>query len=179
MTVTYPPDRGAAVYYAGSREPGGVIVTANNDAAGWTAPLVHFVRHSPRGFGWGKAGPEAADLALALIIDAIGPAALCPGCNGTHKIVLDPAWNGDPAREPSVPYDPMRPVDPLSITTCLCEDGIRPGLPYHDLVYTHVARWKADTWTLARADLLDELTTFYPPGAVPEWLHDVVTGRVP
>jgi len=173
--VTAPgPDR----YYEGIRSaPGHVQVTIREPGASWSAPLNHFARHSPRGFEWGEVCPGAADLARALIIDAVGAAALCEGCNGTRMMVLDPRWNGDPGREPSRPYNAARDVmlPAEQVAECVCGDGIRQ-LPYRDLEYAMVAQWHADTWTLARAALLDELTTFYPPGAVPGWLHDVVTG---
>lgn len=176
----WPPGRGAATSYHGRRETtgsarGATIVYASNTEAGWTAPLVHFVRHSPSGFEWGYAGSGPADLARSLIIDAIGPAARCPDCHGTRKTVLDLSWDGDPAHEPSVPYDPARhaAADPLAITTCIfCDDGIRQ-LPYHDFKFAVVAYWKGDTWTYTRAELLDQLTCFYPPGAIPSWLHDL------
>jgi hypothetical protein len=39
-----------------------------------------------------------------------------------------------------------------------------------------VSGWP-DTWTISRAQILDFLTTLYPPeGELPEWLQDVVTG---
>jgi hypothetical protein len=168
----------SARYYEGIRSaPGYTQVTVHEPGIGWWAPLTHFLRHSPRGFEWGETGPGAADLARALIIDAVGAAALCDGCNGTRMTVLDPSWDGDPAREPSRPYhaakDARLPAE--LVAECLCGDGIRL-LPYRDFEYAIVAQWKRDTWTMARAAILEELTTFYPPGEVPEWLHGVVTG---
>lgn len=168
----------SARLYRGTRlAPGYTQVTVNEPDSGWAAPLTHFLRHCPRGFDWGEVSPGAADLARALIIDAVGAAALCDGCNGTRMLVLDPGWDGDPAREPSRPYqaakDRLLPAE--RIAECLCGDGIR-ALPYRDFEFTIVAQWKYDTWTMARAAILEELTTYYPPGEVPEWLHGVVTG---
>jgi hypothetical protein len=168
----------SARFYRGVRSaPGYVQVTVNEPDSGWSVPLVPFTRHSPRGFEWGEVCPGAADLARALIIDAVGPAALCEGCNGTRMMVLDPGWNGDPEHEPSRPYhaakDAALPAE--RVAECVCGDGIRQ-LPYRDLEYAVVAQWKGDTWTMTRAAILEELTTFYPPDEVPGWLHGVVTG---
>jgi hypothetical protein len=165
-------------YYQGIRSaPGDVQVTIYDPDAGWSAPLTHFVTHSPAGFEWGEVSPAAADLARSLIIDAAGPAVLCEGCNGTGKTVLDPGWNGDPGREPARPYHRAKDVTVPAeqIAACVCGDGLR-ALPYHDFEFAVVANWSTDMWTMARAAILEELTTYYPPGEVPDWLHGVVTG---
>jgi hypothetical protein len=159
--------------YHGRRVPGGVEVLVRDDAAGWSAPLTHFVRHSPGGFGWGNGGPGSADLALSLLIDALGPAALCPMCDGSHRV----AWLGPDAPVDPVPFHPIRHAghDPDLITDCLCLDGLR-SLAYHEFKFAVVAGWP-DTWTISRDQIIDFLTTLYPPeGELPEWLQDVVTG---
>jgi hypothetical protein len=159
--------------YRGQRIPGGLVaVFVCDDAAGWAAPLVHFVRHS-HGLGWGDSGPGAADLALSLLVDALGPAALCPMCDGRRRVV----WLGPDAPVDPVPYNPIRHAgaDPELVTDCLCSDGLR-SLAYREFTCAVVSGWP-DTWTISRAQILDFLTTLYPPeGELPEWLQDVVTG---
>jgi hypothetical protein len=163
-----------SVTYHGRRVPGGTEVTVRNDAAGWSGPLHHFVRHSPTGFGWGYGGSGPADLARSLLIDALGPAALCPMCQGSHRVVwLGPNVDNDP-----VPFNAIShaATDPELITDCLCDDGFR-SLAYHEFKFAVVAGWTGDTWQISRAQILDFLTTLYPPeGELPEWLQDVVTG---
>ena len=91
------------------------------------------MKHSPAGYRAGRVCPGAADLARALIIDAVGAAALCEGCNGSRMLVLDPKWNGDPDHEPSRPYQPAQDarLPPERVAECVCGDGIRQ-LPYRD-----------------------------------------------
>jgi hypothetical protein len=52
-------------------------------------PLRHVVKHSPSGFSWGYGGSGPADLALSILVDALGIEAQCVACHGTGK-VLDP-----------------------------------------------------------------------------------------
>lgn len=44
------------------------------------------VRHSPDGFSWGYCGSGCAELALNLIIDALGQEAWCAHCGGTGSV---------------------------------------------------------------------------------------------
>jgi hypothetical protein len=86
-------------------------------------------------------------------------------------------WLGPDAPNDPVPYNQLRhaQADPELITECLCSDGLR-SLAYHEFKFAVVANWP-DTWTISRAQILDFLTTLYPPeGELPEWLQDVVTG---
>jgi hypothetical protein len=173
-----PETRRGPVTYTGRHTPGGTEVLVRDDAAGSSAPLRHVVRHSPTGFGWGYGGSGPADLARSLLIDALGPAALCPQCNGTHRVV----WLGPETDHDPVPFHEIRhaEADPELITDCLCDDGIR-SLPYHDFKFAVVAGWPQDEpWSITRAEIIDWLTTLYPPGdELPEWLQDVVAGALP
>lgn len=60
--------------YVGARTPDGCTVTVI-DADGWLEPLdprLDLRDHSPDGFNWGYAGSGPAQLALALLADALG-----------------------------------------------------------------------------------------------------------
>jgi hypothetical protein len=164
----------AARYYTGERDTERrTTVTVFEPAAGWSAPLTHFLRHSPAGFEWGYGGSGPADLARALLIDALGPAALCPGCNGSEHVV----WTGPDTDNDPEPWHPARHAgtDPELITDCTCDDGIR-ALPYHDFKFAVVAGWTGDTWTITRAEILDFLTSLHGPGEpLPGWLAEAMT----
>ena len=96
-------------YHAARYASGKVKIIAHDKETGDRYDLPHIKRHSPGGFEWGYAGSGPADLARSLLIDALGPAAACPLCDGTVYI----AWRedlGDAAGDP-VPYDAERDHD--------------------------------------------------------------------
>lgn len=148
-----------------------VEVLAHDAPAGTRWPLVHFVKHSPAGFGWGYYGSAPVELARCLLIDALGSVALCPMCNG-HQWLTWPALDGD---DDPRPYDPGRDgeadLNDL-VSPCYCGDGIRP-LPYHPLA-AEMIRNLPDHWRISRADLLTWLVGHFPE-QVPDWLAEVVT----
>lgn len=159
---------GAATCYHGARYASGEVrVIAHDAASGWRAPLVHIVTHAPiSGFSWGRPSAGAADLARSLLVDALGPHALCPACSGRCRVV----WLGPAADEDPEPYDPDRhaEVDEDRITPCLCLDGLRV-LPYHALKLAFVALLP-DHWKVGRDELLHWLLGQYEVGSVPQWL---------
>ena len=64
-----------AVKYVGVRTPDGTTVALEDDRGG-VRPLpsrTDLRRHSPAGLEWGFAGSGPAQLALALLADAVGP----------------------------------------------------------------------------------------------------------
>jgi hypothetical protein len=159
-------------YHAARYASGRVRIIAHDKQTGDRYELPHIVRHSPAGMEWGYAGSGPADLARSLLIDALGPAAACPLCNGTVYVV----WRddlGDAAADP-VPYDPAEhhDLDPELITDCFCDDGYR-ALPYQAFKFDHVARWPPDHWSMTRAEVLRWLIRSY--GAdVPTWLLQAI-----
>jgi len=158
----------AARYYRDDR----VRIIAHDKQTGERYDLPHIKRHSPTGMEWGYGGSGPADLARSLLIDALGPAAACPLCNGTVHV----AWAddlGDAAADPE-PYDPARhhDLEPRLITDCFCDDGYRV-LPYQAFKFEHVARWPHDHWSMTRAEVLRWLVRYH--GAdVPAWLLEAI-----
>ena len=115
-------------YHGARLGDGGYRVIAHDKQTGGRYDLPHVKRHS-LGLSWGYEGSGPADLARSLLIDALGPAAACPLCDGTVYVV----WCGDlgDAAADPVPYDPERhrDADPELIANCYCDDGYR-ALPY-------------------------------------------------
>jgi hypothetical protein len=149
----------------------GTEVVAHNCRASWLSPLVHFVRHSS-GFAWGAAGSDAArsgaaDLARALLIDVLGPAALCPACAGRQRVTWASADTDDDPRPYDRKRDGLAELNPL-VTPCLCDDGFR-SLPYRTLAAEHVAAF-ADHWRITRGDILAWLVGQY--AELPDWLAE-------
>lgn len=145
-------------------EPAAVVVITHDPWSGWRANLIHFPRHA-RAFDWGQPGGGAADLARCLLLDALGPAAICPDCEGRERLV----WLGPDVDDGPEPYDAARhaDTDPELITACICGDGMRM-LPYRALELETVARWRGDGWRITRADLMAWLVGQYE--RTPPWL---------
>jgi uncharacterized protein DUF6166 len=161
-------------YHGARLGNGGYRMIAHDKDSGGRYPLPYVKRHSRRGMAWGYVGPASADLARSLLIDALGPAAACPLCNGTVYL----AWRedlGDASGDPE-PYDSGRDHDLASelITDCFCDDGYR-ALPYHRFQLEHVARW-GEHWTITRAAVLRWLVRSYGE-EVPSWLLDAIGVR--
>lgn len=100
-------------------------------------PLPHaLVRHSPDGFSWGYGGSGPSELALNLIINALGDEAWCPQCHG----------------DPSVTFN--------RVLTCPACNGERTSRLITPGVYTKfknafVADWPQDGgWEMARGDIV-------------------------
>jgi len=144
-----------------------VEVTAHDRIAAHRAPLVHFVKHSPGGFGWGYYGSAPVELARCLLIDALGPVAMCPMCAGRQWVI----WAGPDTDDDPRPYDPDRDDHDDLVTRCYCDDGIR-ALPYHPLA-AQIIRNLPDHWRITRAELLTWLVGHFPE-QVPDWLAPVV-----
>ena len=161
-------------YHGARLADGGYRVIAHDKESGDRYPLPHIKRHSPTGMSWGYEGSGPADLARSLLIDALGPAAACPLCNGTGYV----AWTedlGDAAADP-VPYDAAlhHDLDRDLITDCFCDDGYR-SLPYQAFKREHVGQW-GDHWTITRAAVLRWLVQSY--GAeVPSWVLNAIGVR--
>lgn len=148
-----------------------VTVTAYNPVTAWSEPLRHVVKHSPAGFEWGYEGSGPADLARCLLIDVLGPAALCPECAGTGRVMFT-----GPTAEVLVPYDASADPDPEQVGACYCEGGWR-DLPYQDFKREVVGRFGYAAWRLDRAAILAWLVARYPSGP-PSWLTSAATTAV-
>lgn len=105
-------------------------------------PLEHrVVRHSPDGFSWGYGGSGPAELALNLIVDALGAEAWCPTCRGAGELHEEDRLLGSQYRG-------------------VCDDcrGDRLGPLAQPAVYQAfkaevVAAWP-ETWTIRRSEVL-------------------------
>jgi hypothetical protein len=169
-TITVSP---AASYRGRRHRNRSVTVTAYNLKTGWREPLRHVVKHSPTGFEWGYEGSGPAELARCLLIDVLGPAAVCPECNGTERCV----WAGADGQELE-PYDPVAhaEADPELIGRCWCDGGFR-NLPYQDFKREVVARFGYAGWQIDRGAILAWLVAHYPE-APPTWLTSAGTTAV-
>jgi hypothetical protein len=167
-TITVSP---AASYRGRRHRNRSVTVTAYNLKTGWREPLRHVVKHSPTGFEWGYEGSGPADLARCLLIDVLGPAALCPECAGTERVMFT-----GPTCEELVPYDASADPDPEQVGACFCDGGFRT-LPYQDFKREVVGRFGYAGWQIDRASILSWLVARYPAGP-PTWLTSAGTTSV-
>lgn len=153
-TITPSP----ATAYRGTRHRNrSVTVRAYDLRSGWGEPLRHVVKHSPAGFEWGYEGSGPADLARSLLIDVLGPAALCPECDGTRRLMFT-----GPTCEALEPYDASADPDPdpEQVGECYCDGGYR-ALPYHDFKREVVGRLDYPGWALTRTDIARWLLGHY------------------
>ena len=106
---------------------GGRDVALEDEDGCYLGPLPHVARHSPTGFSWGYNGSGPADLAVSLLVDAVGPAAVCTTCAGTNLVT----YLRD-AEDVTSPYDPAMPLEELedrglAVSRCGeagCDEGI-------------------------------------------------------
>lgn len=104
-----------------------------------TGPLPHIARHSSE-FSWGYGGSGPADLALSLLVHALGDDVRCTYCGGRgyHRAIVEPVDG----------YE-----DPLPIAPCAeCERGVIRGMPYQQFKWDVVSELDY-TWTLTRAEI--------------------------
>lgn len=154
--------------YHGAWDPAvGYRAIAHNRDTGERFDVPHIRRLTTSGRSWGNAGPAAGDLARSILLDALGPAAACPICNGSRYV----AWLGDDLDEPPVPFDRDDPADPELVSRCVCDDGYRE-VPYKQFRDEQVARW-ADHWSLTRGEVLRWLVRSYGE-EVPGWLLEAI-----
>jgi hypothetical protein len=85
---TAPGDTTVYTGYGPGSPGGDHLVTVTR--GGVESPLRHVVRHSPTGFSWSYGGSGPADLALSLLVDALGHRATCRTCGGTGEVVFGP-----------------------------------------------------------------------------------------
>jgi hypothetical protein len=115
-----PPPSGPgvpdAMVFHGYPLRGGGLVVVETPGGEPIAPLPHYPKHSPDGFGWGGHGSGSAELARCTLIAVLGEQARCRECDGTGT--ADAGRCGD------------------------CEDGItlHPAI-YQAFKRAHVASW--------------------------------------
>lgn len=127
-------------------------VTVERDGAEF--PLRHIVRHSPTGMTWSYAGSGPADLALSLLVDALGDHGRCRTCEGHRQVV----WQG--GQEVAYTAETAEAVanGELMPEPCGdCEQGIPRDLPYQQFKFDVVASLPQEAWSLNR----DEVVTWY------------------
>lgn len=158
-------------YHGRRLGPGGdtsapVEVIAHDEAAAWRGPLVNFARHPGDTYNWGYVGTGPTALARSLMIDALGAAAMCPGCDGRGRVV----WLGE---DDPVPYDADAHggADPDMVTRCYCTDGFRP-LPAAQFAATVLADL-GDHWRLTRDEVLDGFAMAYTDD-YPPWVRELL-----
>lgn len=110
-------------------------------------PLPHIVKHSPTGFSWGYAGSGPSELARCLLIDHLGPGAVCPDCKGTGLSVQGDA---DLAL-----HSGMTRVCAGCHGECYT---IAPPL-YQRFKFDRVAKWPLSGWEIT-GDEIDEWLAF-------------------
>lgn len=92
------------------------------------------VKHSPTGFSWGYGGSGPAELALNMILDAVGDAAICQACEGRgHRHGAESGF----------------------CVECMGEgttDIARPRV-YQAFKFEHVARW-GDSFSITAAEVV-------------------------
>lgn len=135
-------------------------VIAHIPGAAWRGPLPPF--GGP--FDWGRPGRGSEALALSLLVATLGPAALCPACDGRQRIL----WNGPDALDDPEPWHPVRHADADHdrITDCPCDRGLRtlPAAAFGREVIAALP----DRWRLTRREVLAWLVGQYE--TVPSWL---------
>lgn len=137
------------VIYHGCRGPYFERVVAVESADGeLIAVLPHLPSHSPTGMNWGYAGAGPCDTARSLLIDVLGPDAICPACQGTGRVTY--LTEGDGYRPE--PVDPQRHPQSRRGWPCGCSGGYK-HLPYGAFADQFVSQWD-DEWAISRTIVL-------------------------
>ena len=140
------------VYHGYRQQPFGQIVAVESAAGERIGTLPHIPQHSPSGLNWGYAGAGPCDTARSLLIDVLGPDAICPACRGAGRVIY--VAEGDGYR--AVPFDPACRQRPRRGWPCECSSGYK-HLPYGAFVGQFVIHW-GDEWLMSRASILAWLT---------------------
>ena len=160
-----PPDHSPTnvdvVYHGFHRPTGEPTVLLETTDGQQLGALEHVAFHSPTGMGWGYGGSGPADLALSLLLAALGTDAVCPACAGTGKVVLDP--NDETGIEE--PYDPVRAAQgdydrgDFEVISCWSADCVRGHryVPYQEFKEQYVAGFDHE-WRMRRSEVLAWLT---------------------
>lgn len=118
-------------------------------AAETTPPFLlehRLVRHSPDGFAWGYGGSGPSDLALNMLIDALGDAAWCARCGGKgSETYTEQGERGEGEHE----YEGRCSQCRGERTGPLCTPDI-----YQAFKVAHVAEWPQDAgWKITAAEV--------------------------
>lgn len=146
-------------HYPDGAGPGDVWL--EDGTGGMVGVLTHRTEppsHSPTGFSWGGAGSGCAELARAMLLDALGEAARCPLCAGAGQVTFLPgaALDADP-----VPYDPavhntvqMRAQGVEALRCWDCDGDGTTRVPYQDFKFQVIAQLPQDDgFTLTRTEV--------------------------
>lgn len=157
----------------GKRINGRTVVEVRRGSG--SEPLRHHVKHSPTGLEWGYGGSGPADLARSILIEILGPRAICRACGGARLLVWDEAIQEhraprspeelDAARAPRGDGGRDDPANADLVVAChLCDAGVRRDLPYMEFKFEIVARLPRAGFTLPVSDVEAWLST-HPIGA--------------
>ena len=142
-----PVPGGASYHGYPANGPDGHVVVIEAPAGNPVSLLPHV---SATQFAWGHGGAGPRELALCLLLAALGPAAACPACHGAAKTTL--TAGGAP-----IPYSPALEDErtPETIIPCpSCDDGYR-AVPHQKFKSQVVAAWdQGAQWVLDRAQII-------------------------
>jgi hypothetical protein len=136
------------IYHGHRRHPFECVVTVESADGELIGVLPHIPLHSPTGMNWGYAGAGPRDTARSLLIDALGPDAICPVCQGTCRVTY--VAEGDGYR--AVPFSPARCPRSRHGWRCTCSGGYK-HLPYGAFADQFVTHW-GDEWAITAASIL-------------------------
>lgn len=139
----------------------GRTVTVIRDGDPIQRQLTHLPRHSPTGFSWGYGGSGPADLARALLVDAL-PHPSCRTCGGSGQVV----WIGEDPQ----PYNSLVELsadnDVEGCTAEGCDEGYTVTPDLYQRFKSEVVAVLPRSWTVTRAEMLTWMTDGTLPKAV-------------
>jgi hypothetical protein len=138
-----------AIYHGWPR-PDGPIAVVTECPIGTYRPLPHLIRHSPAGFNCGYDGNGPRDLALSLLLDALGDKILCPICTA---LTIPLGSTQPPCSHPKTTSTPSTDFEPSANNHCHDQ---KPYMHFTAQVVTHLP--KEEAWSISRRDII--LTTY-------------------
>ena len=111
--------------------------------------------HSPSGFSWGYGGSGPAELARAILVDALREEGVCPVCQGA--LVVEIGYDHSTDKMTETPWRGDLATAPDNVIRCECDgtgSRVQPSL-YQDFKWQVVALWPQDgPFTISRAEVL-------------------------
>lgn len=149
------PTSDELTYHGLTGDNGNTMILIENARGDPIGTVQHLPKHSPTGMNWGFAGSGPADTARSLLVAALGPAAICPTCNGTNRVV----YVSDDSEGTTVPepFEPSRHRWTRKGWQCECDGGYI-CLPYPRFADQVVSHWGPE-WTMTQASILNWLFT--------------------
>lgn len=132
------------------------FATPTRAVSGRSPPLLATPRTSSAG---GTNDGAARNLALSLLLDTLGEAALCPACKGTEWVVYQTESADVPQTSPFVAWTCDVDPDPARLAACPnphCAGGrVLPVLPVEELTDQVIALLPAHRqWTITRPEVV-------------------------